>query len=568
MTLTPRWESTTDADARVRYCRPGVVCVGISDSRHGPAVRILSAATGNERGRVDITGQFRSAVYREAPGLLFVTTREDDVYAVDPETGKKQWEANAAAVGPATAEMVYTYGGATVWAVRAADGTREWTAVLPDAVSSVHSPDRLDGETLRLTVGDHRDTSLVGIDAGTGTERFHHQSPDVKEYLVDGRTILALVEDEYQVQEVVRIDERTGGEQWSHTLADPGNVDQDTVEVRDDAIYLGTGEDGGITVLDPVTGRVMETLEGYSGLFFHSGMLYSAKNGAADSLELHAIDPGTRRVAWRTGIDHQLTGIAFDGESEDLYLSGGGEDEPSTVYRINGATGQVRWECPIGETVDSMLAEASPLLAHSSLHPMMAGMFSDDGRADQSIYAIDKQRGRAVWNFSVESADVRAATDRHVVIPDDGKLFVLDRDDGRIELDVDYDDYDLAADALFTATETTLSAYPLSETSAAFSAGGAATDDDGDTAIYDDTDTAIYDDTDAATRETDLGAANTSATERRSEDDDETSPSEGATRAFASSDSGSPSFCPGCGTDLGSHADASFCPDCGANFTD
>jgi outer membrane protein assembly factor BamB len=568
MTLTAEWERDVERTARIRYCRPGVVCVPIPESEDGPAVRLLSAATGTERSSIELSRGFRGAVYREAPDLLFVLTTGDDVYAVDPETGETQWEANAASVGPATEDMVYTYGGSTVWAVRAVDGTREWTAVLPDAVSSVHSPDRLDGETLRLTVGDHRDTSLVGIDADTGTERFHHQSPDVKEYLVDGRTILALVEDEYQVQEVVRIDERTGGEQWSHTLADPGNVDQDTVEVRDDAIYLGTAEDDGITVLDPVTGRLIETLSGYNGLFFDSGMLYSTKNGAVDSLELHAIDPETRRVAWRTGIDHQLAGIAFDGESEDLYLSGGGEDEPSTVYRINGATGQVRWECPIGETVDSMLAEASPLLAHSSLHPMMAEMFSGDDRADQSIYAIDKRRGRAVWNFSVGSADVSAATDRHVVIPDDGKLFVLDRDDGRIELEVDYDDYDLDADALFSVTGTTLSAYPLSETSAAFSAGGAATDDDGDTAIYDDTDTAIYDDTETATRETDLGAANTSATERRSEDDDETSPSEGATRGFVSSDSGSPSFCPGCGTDLGSHSDASFCPDCGTSLTD
>ena len=544
MTLEPRWDrSFAGSVASVRYCSCGLACVAGSSESGDPTARLLAADTGAERGRVALDGELRGASYREPPGLLFLTTRNDRVHAIAPETGETRWTATGSRVEAATDDAVYASDGATLRAIRVGDGTSEWSSVLSGPIQRVSALDDT-GDRLGVTVGDPPHHTLVGVDAATGTESFRHDATDVTHYHLDGETLLAIVGDDPFTESVRRIDPRTGAERWTYTVDDSVRVRESNIEVSDDAIYVSEGDDTGATALNPVTGRPTGTLDDSENAIPCGPVLFSVPDSDGTG-EIDALDPQTGEHAWRLTTDDYLTAAAFDGESGDFFLA----DHAGSVYRTDGDTGTVRWRCPIGGHMDSLYADADPLVAANSLHPMMRGMFTDDGTIEDTVYAIDRREGRAEWSFSADGLVVRGVTARFVVASGDESHYVLRRDDGRVARGIDCDGYELDGETLFAVTGATVTAYPLTDSPPE----PPGKPEDGGALPADDADRGDARRLPAEDREGgSTGRASLSAP------DDPADPEQRDETAV--------SFCPDCGADLDPDADANFCMACGAEL--
>ena len=334
MTLEARWDrSFAGSVASVRYCSCGLACVAGSSESGDPTARLLAADTGAGRGRVALDGELRGASYREPPGLLLLTTRNDRVHAIAPETGETRWTATGSKVAIATDDVVYTCDGATLRAIGADDGTREWSSVLPGPIRRVSG---LGEPVVRLavTVGKPSNYTLVGVDATTGTERFRHDATNVTHYHIDGETLLAIVGDDPFTESVRRIDPRTGAERWTYAVDAAVRVDDSDLETFAEEIYVNEGDDAGTTALNPATGRPTGTLDGYGSSTFCGPLLFVAPPDSGPG-ELDALDPDTGERSWRLAADAKLTAAAFEADSGDFFFADWDDDGVPTPERLD-----------------------------------------------------------------------------------------------------------------------------------------------------------------------------------------------------------------------------------------
>ena len=527
--MTEAWSTKIRGDVSALYHHPGVVAAVINDeSDAGPAVSVLSAAEGVERGRVETEGTVHNVEHHAAPGLLLVTTGADRIHAVDPETGRERWTADAAGILTASADRVFLYAAARVWAYDAGDGAVEWEATLRDEQYGGLSRNVVDGKLL-VGVGELKDQGLVALDPETGVERWYYRQGSVENILVDEGIYVEFAGDERDY-DVARIDATTGRESWSYTSETSLTY---VLYPTPSRLYIDENRSGTVVAVDPVTGSERWRSAAYrdtENLWIEDGTPYVVWETEDREYEFHALDPDTGRSAWSVELAAEGRTVAFD-DSGDVYVGTYGDDgEDGLAYRIDGTTGRVRWRFATGESIRHIDADATPTLIRN----FAGSLFSDDESTESTLFAVDAADGEPRWTLSDENLTILQATPHLVgVTNDDGTYYVVRRDDGTVERRLDADAGVGAEGALFVAEGSRVTAYPLAERPAAF-----------EEAVDEATPTTVYDGDGTGVTEVYDGDGGTGETEVYDGDDGTT--------------------CPSCEADLDAYGEISFCPECGS----
>jgi outer membrane protein assembly factor BamB len=510
------------AELRTHPC--DIVTATISESAHaGPAVSVLSTADGTERDRVETAGAVKSVVYHEDPGLLLVTTDADRIHAIDPASGGELWAADAASVVATTEKRIFLSADARVWAYRAADGTAEWETTLPDAIyGSLQQP--IENGHLLVTVGEREDEELVALDLDTGVERWYYRPGDAENFAHFGNAGLYVTfTSDDRDDDVARVDTTTGMESWSYTAESLGRRPLYPVGDR-----LCIEDKSAVVAVDTVSGR--ECWRSASGsvkdLWIEDGIPFVSTLG--DRYEFHALDPDTGRSSWRMETEHPVEKITLDG-SGDVYACAYPLVGDSITYRISGTTGWVYWQFTTDGSIHDIEADATP----TSIHDIEADATPTLLRSDpldgprQTLFGVDAADGDPRWTLSDKSLSLVRSTPNLVAVWGLAGIHLVRREDGTVERTLHADARAATDGALFVADGSTVAAYALTPSPAAFEG----TDDESfPTRVYDpdeDTDAAVY-----ANREAADGSA-----------------------------------CPSCGSDLDAYGEVSFCPDCGSDLS-
>jgi len=532
--MTEAWSTKVRGDVVRLDHHPGVVTAVVDDeSDAGPAVSVLSAAEGVERGRVETEGTVQGVEHYAAPGLLLVTTDADRIHAVDPETGRERWAADAAGVLTASADRVFLYAAARVWAYGVADGAVEWETTLRDEQYGGLSRNVADGKLL-VTVGEYEDKGLVALDPDTGVERWYYHPGSVENILVDEGIYVQFAGDE-RAYDVVRIDATTGREAWSYTSERSLTYGLHPTTNR---LYIDENRNGTVAAVDPVTGSERWRSGKYRNtekLRIEDGTPYVVWETEDREYEFHALDPDTGRSAWHAELAAEGKTVAFD--EGDVYVGtrGDGGDD-GLAYRIDGTTGRVRWRFATGESIRDIDADATPTLICN-----FAGSVVDDEPSESTLFAVDAADGDPRWTLSDKDLTILQTTPRLVGVKGadqpfdfDGTYYIVRRDDGTVERRLDADAGVGTEGALFVAEGSRVTAYPLAERPAAFEGAG-----DGSIPAT------MYD-PDDRTRKTEVY-----------DGDDGT----GQTDVYDPDDG---TACSSCGADLDAYGEISFCPECGS----
>jgi len=531
----PSAEWTASIDGPVTstalHDRANAVVVGVGEeSPAGPAVAVFAADDGTRRGRVTLDGRLSGSYYHPDPACLFVRTDADRVYAVDPGTGELAWEAQASGVGPTVDGTTFLYGGANLWAYRARDGARQWQTTLPDDILSpsigVDAITPL-GDRLVVGAGKYDDMGLVGVHPNTGDEAWYYRPGDAEYVFVDAGRLYVGIDGNERKFEFVRVNTSTGAPEWTHTNS---SLSGSGIYPSGSVIYLRESQSGVIAAVDAETGRERWRWEEYwynGGLWVGDEEVCASMQSAGRDQFFVSLDPETGRTAWETEMDGRVESIA-DIRNGHVYagtrafIGDGG-----TAYRLNAATGRIRWTSELGESVRSIYADADPVLVKTG---------------NDSLYGVDRSSGRIAWSFADGGLTVPYAGDRYVLALGGETYCVLSRVDGAVTWRLGQDEYGVVArdDLLIVEDGETLSVHPLAETPAAF---------DGETDVYEHDDRAEED----------------TSTEVYTSDDG--TDGDTHTEVYTSDDTGdAPAFCPTCGTDLGEYDAVNFCPTCGTDL--
>ncbi len=286
------------------------------------------------------TDGFIAASPAVADGVVYISSTDGYLYAIDAATGRANWsfEIGYSKASPAVAGGVVYVGGLrnTLYAIDAATGEQIWQALGDSYDGIVSSPAIVDGV---VYVGSAADGNFYALDAATGQVEWSarvgyvNASPAV----VDGVV--------YVIQKSLNVfafDAATGEQHW---MFEAGNLIYSYLTspaVADDTVYAFSNYDGYLYAIDTASGQARWE--------FHIPITDSAFNSLNAS---PAVANGT------------------------VYL--GGSDG---LFAIDAATGQERWIF----AADGML-DSSPVVVDGIVYAASSNAF----------YAIDAETGQQAW---------------------------------------------------------------------------------------------------------------------------------------------------------------------------
>jgi outer membrane protein assembly factor BamB/serine/threonine protein kinase len=283
----------------------------------------------------DITGQPTLA-----GGLVYAVTKGGPLWALDAATGTQQWtaviESGTDAPGLAvTGGTAYLAGARSVRALDAATGRRTWSF---SAASELNGRLRVaDG-----TVYTGGDLAAYAIDAASGTQRWKLRRQDSlagDPPIADGMTYIAARGTVYAV------DAATGKRRW--TFVADGDLGTSPTLVR--------------------------------GLLVLGGLRWDNES-RGQLATLYALDPATGRARWKIRTPHGLRSLTAAG---GLIYAGVLQD---AVYALDVGTGRQRWSFRTGN--------------FDNMDPVVAGDTVYVGRQGNHLTALDAVTGTKRWDFS------------------------------------------------------------------------------------------------------------------------------------------------------------------------
>jgi len=288
--------------------------------------------------------------FRSAPtvvdGTVFVGGQDENLYAVDAETGTQKWafetDDEIWISSPAVADGTVFIGSidSSVYAVDAETGTEQWSFETGDRIDS--SPTAVEGT---VCIGSH-DGNVYALDTETGDELWRFDSGAIvtsSPTIVDGTVFIG-----GQRQDVHALDLETGEEEWSFERR--GNVVYSAPTVTDGTVFVGTHES-----------------------------------------TVHALDIESGEELWAyqtNGIIESVPTVADNTVFIGSWTEGSVHDE-GWMYAIDATNGEEKWNFETGSAVNSS--------------PTVVGDTVFVGSADGTIHALDVESGQEQWNYESES---------------------------------------------------------------------------------------------------------------------------------------------------------------------
>lgn len=306
------------------------------------------------------------------------------LYAIDAETGNKQWEFEAEhniISSPAVVNHTVYIGSVDdhIYALDAEDGTKQWEYETDDSVES--SPTVVDGT---VYVGS-RDSNVYALTSEDGSMEWQYttggditSSPTVADGTVyigshDGKVYALNAED--------------GTKQW----------DYESLPIEDDDENPQNQVRSSPTVA--------------------AGTVYVG----SDDNQLYALDAGTGDFIWSKDLGHNVSSspTVLDGTVYVGTLVSTEEENPDNVYALDADTGDQQWSVQ----VDYASVRSAPTVVDDTVY---IGSYSN---IDESFYALNADDGSTEWQFEPDG-DIHSSptvADGTVYIGDrDGIVYALD----------------------------------------------------------------------------------------------------------------------------------------------
>jgi len=294
------------------------------------------------------TGGSIAASPAVANGVVYISSTDGFLYAIDAATGQANWsvEIGYSEAPPAVADGVVYVGGPrnTLYAIDADTGEEIWQALGGRFDALVSSPAIVDG---KVYVGSAADGNFYALDAATGQIEWSAKVGWIKASpaVVDGVV--------YVIQKSLNVyafDAATGEEQW---MFEAGNLVASYLSspaVADDTVYAFSNYDSYLYAIDTASGqsRWAYSVPITDSAFNSLNASPAVANGTVyigGSNGLSAIDATTGQERWTFAADRMLDsspvvvdGIVYAASSE-------------TFYAIDAETGQQIWSTPSESTL-------------------------------------------------------------------------------------------------------------------------------------------------------------------------------------------------------------------------
>lgn len=305
----PAWTFETGTWAQVPSLVDGRLFVGDDDGSFHSI-----DASGTERWSSDFGRLSASSSPAVVDGTVYVTSfgseETESLYAMDAATGERRWSTrDAGSLSPVVgADRVYTatQEGA-VFALAAADGTRQWMAAVDGRVTSgpAYAADTVFVAT-RARDHDAENGFVRGLDARSGDERWTFGTRGTSFSAPAVRNGAVFVPD--RPGAVYAIDAADGTERWAHQTGDDITCPPSVAGGR---VFVGSHE-GRLFALGTDTGEVLWTADGVG--FVNVGPAVAGDQVfLGTNRGLFAFDAGTGARRWHIPTDVALFGAIVSG---------------------------------------------------------------------------------------------------------------------------------------------------------------------------------------------------------------------------------------------------------------
>jgi outer membrane protein assembly factor BamB len=301
-----------------------------------------------------------------ADGVVYITSLDTHLYAIDQETGKEKWNfksrmpiASSPAVAGGTLYFVSSSG--SLVAIDIATGKPKWVFAveyerkfearnlhgLPSAAQTI--PDAWDLFTSSPAVANGKvyfgsgDGNVYAVDAGTGVLQWKFATRDVVH--ASPAVVNNLVYIGSWDSSLYALDADTGQERWSFKGGEDPAIHnqvgfQGSAAVADGTVYVGC-RDAHVYALDAATGRKKWDYPTSKSWVIgtpavRDGVIYV---GTSDSARFMALDARTGRL--RFNFDAKAYVFSSAALAGDLAYIG---DHNGKLYAVDARTGKLAWE--------------------------------------------------------------------------------------------------------------------------------------------------------------------------------------------------------------------------------
>jgi outer membrane protein assembly factor BamB len=298
------------------------------------------------------------------------TPPSGSLYALDGATGAQKWAVKiggrpAAVLGPNGTVLVAFYYG-TVYALDGATGASKWafpsTAVLPGTDAEARAQGGGPGE---MAIG--RDGTVYVAGDGTYTKSFR--------------------------SEIDALDGATGKLKWSSPTSD--FLGGGSLAIGAGGTVYATGSalsPAGIVAIDPATAMSKWTFSPASASILYSQLAlgagetvyaaYGIIENSAVSIAVYALDGATGMKRWALPTGNRIPPTPALGPDGTVYVT------VDSTQALDGATGAQKW------TTSGVAGNQAPVLGADGTVYLLGGL-------NDIVYALDGVTGRLKWEFPI-----------------------------------------------------------------------------------------------------------------------------------------------------------------------
>jgi outer membrane protein assembly factor BamB len=333
------------------------------DTSASENLTVVATAGNEEWSFTEPTGPVGPSSPTIVDGVAYVGSQDNNIYAVDIETGNKLWNVSTGDqvdTSPTVANgtLYVGSGDGTLYALDPDTGDQEWTYSAGSWIGS--SPTYANGT---VYVGDNGG-SLYAVDAETGQEEWAFTTPtnNVRTPIVENGTVYVPSDD----NNLYAINASDGSQEWSFS---GGNQFTDAVTIQNGIIYA-PNYDNNLYAVHASNGteswsyNAGNTLR--SGATVANGTVYAG----GETNSLHAVDATSGSEEWVFSAPSNVVVSSPTVSAGTVYV--GSYD--GNVYAVEESTGTEKWNFTTGDWVRS-----SPTVANGTLYV---------GSHDQTLYAI------------------------------------------------------------------------------------------------------------------------------------------------------------------------------------